>query len=140
MLLKLVKVLTFDSVVGRRFAWGSLSWAHSELGTGSVLLRYMYTTAKSVAAPDNMPAVLAGYGYGLPVTRLYAKYFGGDLQIISMEGYGQAPLRAPFGRPVGCFYSGHCALQPLVDQLRHCTSSVSCSLLAQHPWFFLHEQ
>ncbi|GAQ87906.1 pyruvate dehydrogenase kinase [Klebsormidium nitens] len=49
---------------------------------------YMYTTAQSVAAPDNMPAVLAGYGYGLPVSRLYAKYFGGDLQIISMEGYG----------------------------------------------------
>lgn len=52
----------------------------------------MYTTAQSVAAPDNMPAVLAGYGYGLPVSRLYAKYFGGDLQIISMEGYGERPL------------------------------------------------
>ena len=26
--------------------------------------------------------------YGLPISRLYARYFGGDLQIISMEGYG----------------------------------------------------
>ncbi|GLC46358.1 hypothetical protein PLESTB_001766800 [Pleodorina starrii] len=54
---------------------------------------YLYTTARS-PLPDvdidssNMPAVLAGYGCGLPLSRLYARYFSGDLQIISMEGYG----------------------------------------------------
>ncbi|KAF4319443.1 hypothetical protein BBO99_00003479 [Phytophthora kernoviae] len=31
---------------------------------------------------------LAGLGYGLPISRLFARYFGGDLQVISMEGYG----------------------------------------------------
>ena len=54
---------------------------------------YMYSTAK-VPLPDmeevanTQPTVLAGYGYGLPLSRLYARYFGGDLQVISMEGYG----------------------------------------------------
>jgi len=57
---------------------------------------YMYTTAEN-SVLDNLetddigiktPAVLAGYGYGLPLSRLYARYFGGDLQILSMEGYG----------------------------------------------------
>jgi pyruvate dehydrogenase kinase 2/3/4 len=32
---------------------------------------------------------MAGYGFGLPLTRLHARYFGGDMQIISMEGYGK---------------------------------------------------
>ena len=56
---------------------------------------YLYSTAKSPlpdldidATNDAAPPVLAGYGYGLPLSRLYARYFGGDLQIISMEGYG----------------------------------------------------
>jgi pyruvate dehydrogenase kinase 2/3/4 len=31
---------------------------------------------------------LAGLGYGLPISRNYARYFGGDLIIMSMEGYG----------------------------------------------------
>lgn len=31
---------------------------------------------------------LAGLGYGLPISRSYARYFGGDLDILSMEGFG----------------------------------------------------
>ena len=33
-------------------------------------------------------APLAGLGYGLPIARNYARYFGGDLTLMSMEGYG----------------------------------------------------
>lgn len=31
---------------------------------------------------------LAGLGYGLPISRSFARYFGGDLNILSMEGFG----------------------------------------------------
>ncbi|PVV00201.1 hypothetical protein BB559_000040 [Furculomyces boomerangus] len=31
---------------------------------------------------------LFGYGIGLPTARLIARYFGGDLDVVSMEGYG----------------------------------------------------
>mmetsp|Transcript_37479 Transcript_37479/g.90400 ORF Transcript_37479/g.90400 Transcript_37479/m.90400 type:complete len:103 (+) Transcript_37479:102-410(+) len=36
----------------------------------------------------NIDSPLAGLGYGLPISRSYARYFGGDLSIMSMEGYG----------------------------------------------------
>ncbi|CAM6010633.1 unnamed protein product [Sphagnum balticum] len=53
---------------------------------------YLYSTAKNPVVlgrqDQETPNVMAGYGYGLPISRLYARYFGGDLQIISMEGYG----------------------------------------------------
>jgi len=35
---------------------------------------------------------LAGLGYGLPISRSYCRYFGGDLSIMSMEGYGTGKL------------------------------------------------
>lgn len=31
---------------------------------------------------------IAGLGYGLPMSRLYAKYFGGSLDFISLDGWG----------------------------------------------------
>ena len=54
----------------------------------------MYTTVKTDARGQledgSMGALppMAGFGFGLPISRLYARYFGGDLQLVSMEGYG----------------------------------------------------
>jgi len=31
---------------------------------------------------------IAGLGYGLPMSRLYARYFGGSLDLMSLEGWG----------------------------------------------------
>ncbi|KAJ9537131.1 hypothetical protein OSB04_029864, partial [Centaurea solstitialis] len=56
------------------------------------IFTYLYSTAKNpldeqADLGSGDMATMAGYGYGLPISRLYARYFGGDLQIISMEGY-----------------------------------------------------
>jgi pyruvate dehydrogenase kinase 2/3/4 len=57
-----------------------------------LLFSYMYTTASK--NPDNPTefgperAPLSGLGYGLPIARLYARYFGGDVQLMSIEGLG----------------------------------------------------
>ncbi|OMO58580.1 hypothetical protein COLO4_34520 [Corchorus olitorius] len=58
------------------------------------IFTYLYSTARNpldeysdLGTADAV--TMAGYGYGLPISRLYARYFGGDLQMISMEGYGE---------------------------------------------------
>ncbi|KAK4884636.1 hypothetical protein RN001_000907 [Aquatica leii] len=52
------------------------------------LFKYMYSTAPQPSKSDAHTVPLAGYGYGLPISRLYARYFHGDLLIMSCEGYG----------------------------------------------------
>lgn len=50
---------------------------------------YAYTTAKPTPSMYiNDVDVMAGLGYGLPLSRLYARYFGGELQVLSLEGFG----------------------------------------------------
>lgn len=55
----------------------------------------VWTYSHSTAAPPtlyentgNYRTPLAGFGVGLPLSRLYAQYFGGNLSITSMEGFG----------------------------------------------------
>eukprot|EP00747_Dinoflagellata_sp_TGD_P208384 gnl/TRDRNA2_/TRDRNA2_81873_c1_seq1.p1 gnl/TRDRNA2_/TRDRNA2_81873_c1~~gnl/TRDRNA2_/TRDRNA2_81873_c1_seq1.p1 ORF type:complete len:379 (-),score=58.57 gnl/TRDRNA2_/TRDRNA2_81873_c1_seq1:70-1068(-) len=52
---------------------------------------YLYSTArKAQQYGDNAPGVtpLAGYGVGLPLSKLYAQYLGGSLSLVSLPGYG----------------------------------------------------
>lgn len=75
----------------------------SDLGGGipaedeNEVWRYMYTTATSPYSPDevanHMPsaserAIMAGFGYGLPISRLYGRFCGGDLRLKNRVGEG----------------------------------------------------
>ncbi|KAI8325936.1 alpha-ketoacid dehydrogenase kinase, partial [Martensiomyces pterosporus] len=42
----------------------------------------------NLALQQGIGGPIAGLGFGLPMARLYAGYFGGSLDIVSMEGYG----------------------------------------------------
>jgi pyruvate dehydrogenase kinase 2/3/4 len=52
---------------------------------------YMYSTVPKTGAGSSFFArgsPLAGFGVGLPLSRLYARYLGGSLQLMSMPGIG----------------------------------------------------
>merc|ERR1712227_1087227 len=56
---------------------------------------YLYTSATRVklsggdmGGTTSISTPMHGLGYGLPLSRLYARYFGGDIKIASCDGYG----------------------------------------------------
>ncbi|PAA79780.1 hypothetical protein BOX15_Mlig002926g1, partial [Macrostomum lignano] len=59
--------------------------ARSEL---PLVFKYTYTTASPVSPSSSTGPPLAGYGYGLPLSRIYARYLHGELALASVEGYG----------------------------------------------------
>ncbi|KAG5405472.1 hypothetical protein IGI04_011591 [Brassica rapa subsp. trilocularis] len=63
------------------------------------IFTYLYSTARNPLEEDvdlgtaDVPLTMAGYGYGLPISRLYARYFGTDAYLhLSRLGDSQEPL------------------------------------------------
>jgi len=55
--------------------------------TSEKMFKYLYTTApKASLTKESVP--LSGLGYGLPLARLYARYFQGDIKAASYENHG----------------------------------------------------
>jgi len=66
------------------------------LVVGDRIWSYMSGAAAGASTSLNAPSALAGYGVGLPLSRLHARYLGGKLEITSYPGYGtDAYLQLP---------------------------------------------
>lgn len=48
----------------------------------------MYSTAPKPQSTDTKITPIAGFGYGLPLARIYARYFQGNLTLASVENLG----------------------------------------------------
>ena len=51
------------------------------------IFSFSFTTA-SEEKHENRGVKIAGYGHGLGLSRIYARYFGGDMTISPVEGIG----------------------------------------------------
>jgi len=55
--------------------------------TADKMFKYLYTTPPSPSLTSEA-VPLSGFGYGLPLSRLYARYFQGDIKAASYENHG----------------------------------------------------
>lgn len=57
---------------------------------GDKVWSYLYTTSGTGKGKKSLQDAtsLSGYGMGLPLSRLYARYLGGSLNLVSLPGYG----------------------------------------------------
>lgn len=71
-----------DGDLGRVWRFGFTTVPADGLGGGGDPL------AAASAGGGDARYRLAGLGFGLPLSRLYARYFGGDLRLVSLRGHG----------------------------------------------------
>ena len=78
-----------DVVIKLHDKGGGIARSHTKR-----LFSYLFTTERppAVASGDDLldygkSTPMAGLGYGLPISRAYARYFGGELTVISVEGH-----------------------------------------------------
>ena len=62
-------------------------WSYA-FSTANPSIQTGFLDQNTMSEYDPMRSPLAGLGYGLPISRQYARYFGGDLVIMPMEGHG----------------------------------------------------
>ena len=63
-------------------------WSYLYTTADQQVLQRMLDNEGDAVRDFDTASPLAGLGYGLPISRNYARYFGGELTIMSMEGYG----------------------------------------------------
>ena len=79
--------------------WRSVGRSHARVSLGGIprsklskIFNYAYSTAPKPQSKDGFNGsagtTIAGLGYGLPIARLYARYFHGNLAIASIEDFG----------------------------------------------------
>ncbi|OAQ30374.1 alpha-ketoacid dehydrogenase kinase [Linnemannia elongata AG-77] len=49
---------------------------------------FIFTGVSRLAMQAGLGGPIAGLGFGLPLTRIYAQYFGGRMHLVSMQGHG----------------------------------------------------
>ena len=72
-----LEVITIESRSG---AWASIEEAMQNLNLRRISSMESFFSVAQMA--------IAGFGHGLPLSRLNTRYFGGDLNVMSLDGYG----------------------------------------------------
>ncbi|KAG0036840.1 26S proteasome regulatory subunit 7 [Podila clonocystis] len=64
------------------------SLLHEDAGGDGQGVDNIFKGVSRLAMQAGLGGPIAGLGFGLPLTRIYAQYFGGNMHLISLQGYG----------------------------------------------------